>query len=135
MNDLKGRTAVRTGAASGEQVQAPVLCPSFVPNGIKSSGRNWPASLQGEALPAQAQLIGQAMTAKAVFSGKVSAADVAGRVFAALRDGRCCFFSHPQALGGVQTRLEHVMQGRNPTDPFRERPAVPAQLRAALRAV
>jgi len=34
----------------------------------------------------------------------------------------------------VQTRMEDVLQSRNPTDPFAERPEVGEKLRAALRA-
>jgi hypothetical protein len=33
----------------------------------------------------------------------------------------------------VQTRLEDIMQARNPTDPFAARPEIGAELRAALR--
>jgi hypothetical protein len=73
------------------------------------------------------------MTDKAVGSGKVSAADVAAKVFAALRDNQFYIYSHPKALGSVQTRLEDVVQARNPTDPFKDRPEVGQQLREALR--
>ena len=120
-------------ALVSDQVQAHVLCPYFVPTGISASGRNRPASLQADAPPTRAQLIGKAMSEKAVSSGKVSAADVAAQVFAAMRDGRFYIYSHPKALGGVQTRLDDLLQGRNPTDPFRERPEVGTQLRDALR--
>jgi hypothetical protein len=72
---------------------------------------------------------------KAGESGKVSAVDVAGMVFNALRKDRFYIYSHPHALQSVQTRLDDVMQGRNPSDPFAERPALGEQLRAALRAV
>jgi hypothetical protein len=73
------------------------------------------------------------MSEKAVTSGKVSAAQVAQMVFDAMAARRFYVFSHPKALGNVQTRLEDVMQLRNPTDPFKERPEVGEQLRAALR--
>ena len=115
------------------QVQAHVLCPFFVPTGINASGRNRPAELKADAPPTRAQLIGQAMSERAVSGGKVSAADVATKVFAAMRAGQFYIYSHPKALGSVQTRLEDVVQGRNPTDPFKDRPEVGAQLRAALR--
>jgi hypothetical protein len=46
---------------------------------------------------------------------------------------RFYIYSHPQALGNVQTRLEDVVMGRNPTDPFKERPDLGVKLRAALR--
>ena len=38
----------------------------------------------------------------------------------------------PKALGSVQTRLEDVVQARNPTDPFAGKPEIGAELRAAL---
>jgi hypothetical protein len=37
------------------------------------------------------------------------------------------------ALKAVQTRLEDVLQARNPTDPFVDKPQIGAELRAALR--
>jgi NAD(P)-dependent dehydrogenase (short-subunit alcohol dehydrogenase family) len=115
-----------------DQVHAHVLCPYFVPTGIHQSHRNRPADMAGEK-PTRSQLIGQAMSEKAVTSGKVTAAMVAQMVFDAMAANQFYVFSHPKALGNVQTRLEDVMQLRNPTDPFKERPEVGQQLRAALR--
>jgi NAD(P)-dependent dehydrogenase (short-subunit alcohol dehydrogenase family) len=115
-----------------EQVTASVLCPFFVSTNITRSERNRPGDLPA-APPTKSQLIGQAMGGKAVGSGKVSAAMVAQFVFDALREQRFYIYSHPQALGSVQTRLEDVMQIRNPTDPFAHKPEIGAELRAALR--
>ena len=75
------------------------------------------------------------MVGKAVESGKVTAAQVAGLVFDALRERRFYIYSHPKALGAVQTRLEDIMLARNPTDPFADKPQSGADLRAALRAL
>ncbi len=118
-----------------DQLSASVLCPYFVPTGISRSHRNRPAEMKDAAIPTRSQLIGQAMSDKAVGSGKVSAAMVAQFVFDALREDRFYIYSHPKALGPVQTRLEDVVQGRNPSDPFAARPEVGADLRAALRAM
>ncbi len=115
-----------------DQVKCSVLCPFFVPTGITQSHRNRPDDLRGSK-PTRSQLISQAQTDKAVSSGKLSAADVARMVFDAMDEDRFYIFSHPQALQGVQTRLEDVMQGRNPTDPFKDRPDIGAGLRKALR--
>lgn len=115
-----------------DQVGASVLCPYFVPTGIHRSQRNRPA----EAPPGKttkSQRIAQAMTGKAVESGKVSAADVAALVFDAVRERRFYIYSHPKSLGAVRTRLEDLMQARNPSDPFAARPEIGAELRAALR--
>ena len=117
-----------------DQIGASVLCPFFVPTGITESQRNRPDELRAAAKPTKSQLIGKAMTEKAVGSGKVSAADVAQFVFDAIEAGRFYIYSHPKALGSVQARLEDVVQARNPTDPFAGKPEIGAKLRAALRA-
>ena len=116
------------------QVAASVLCPFFVPTGITASQRNRPAQVGGSDKPTRSQRIAQAMVAKAVDSGKVSAADVAAMVFDALRHKRFYIYSHPKALASVQTRLEDIMLARNPSDPFAAKPGIGAELRAALRA-
>ena len=114
------------------QVSASVLCPYFVPTGIAHSHRNRPAALESDA-PTRSQLIGQAMTAKAVDSGKVSAADVAALVLDAVRQDRFYIYSHPQALGNARTRFDAVVDAQNPPDPFAERPDIGVMLRAQLR--
>jgi NAD(P)-dependent dehydrogenase (short-subunit alcohol dehydrogenase family) len=116
-----------------DQISASVLCPYFVPTGITQSQRNRPSSLP-EGKPTQSQLIGQAMSDKAVSSGKVSAAQVAQFVFDAMVQDQFYVYSHPQALGNVQSRMEAIVQQHNPPDPFSARPDVGEKLRAALRA-
>jgi NAD(P)-dependent dehydrogenase (short-subunit alcohol dehydrogenase family) len=116
-----------------DQVGASVLCPFFVATGIGMSHRNRPAELRGDK-PTKSQMIQQAMTGKAVGSGKVSAADVAQKVFDAIGTNQFYIYSHPKAIHSVQTRLEDILQARNPTDPFAHKPEIGAQLKAALRA-
>ena len=120
-------------ALVSDQVSASLLCPFFVPTGIGHSERNRPQSLEAQPLTAS-QKIGQAMTDKAVGSGKVTATDVAQKVFEAMASGQFYIYSHPQALGSVQVRMEDVVQGRNPTDPFAHKPELGESLKAALRA-
>ncbi|MET0519966.1 MAG: SDR family NAD(P)-dependent oxidoreductase, partial [Burkholderiaceae bacterium] len=121
-------------ALVSEQVHASVLCPFYVPTGISQSHRNKPAEAGSKPIPpTKSQLVGQAMSDKAVSSGKVSAADVAAMVFAAMDEERFYVFSHPRSLASVQTRMEDVMQLRNPTDPFKDKPEIGARLKAALR--
>lgn len=118
-----------------DQVHAHLLCPFFVPTGIHESERNRPSDLtDAGAKPTKSQLIGKAATGKAVGSGKVTAPMVAQFVFDALDANRFYVFSHPHALSGVKTRMEDILNLRNPTDPFFERPHVGQELRAALRA-
>ncbi len=116
-----------------EQVGASVLCPYFVPTGIHQSERNRPGEL-AMAKPTRSQLIGQAMSDKAVSSGKVTAAEVAQKVFDAMAAGQFYIYSHPKAIASVQTRLEDIMHARNPTDPFAHKPELGEELRRALRA-
>ena len=115
-----------------DQVSASVLCPYFVPTGISQSHRNRPTDLAADQ-PTASQLIGQAQSDKAVGSGKVSAADVAQKVFDAMVNDQFYIYSHPQALGNVQSRMEAIVQGHNPPDPFQARPEVGEGLRRALR--
>jgi NAD(P)-dependent dehydrogenase (short-subunit alcohol dehydrogenase family) len=118
-----------------DQISASVLCPFFVPTGISQSHRNRPDEFkQSGSKPTKSQLIGQAMSDKAVGSGKVSAADVAKIVFDAVHTGQFYVYSHPKAIGSVQVRLEDIMQQRNPTDPFAHKPEIGVELRKALRA-
>jgi NAD(P)-dependent dehydrogenase (short-subunit alcohol dehydrogenase family) len=117
------------------QISASVLCPFFVPTGISQSHRNRPAALKANGVkPTRSQLIGQAMSDKAVGSGKVSAADVAQLVFDAVAANRFYIYSHPKSIGSVQTRLEDILQARNPTNPFAHKPELGVELRKALRA-
>lgn len=116
-----------------EQVSASVLCPYFVPTGIHQSHRNRPEELRSEAQPTASQMIAQVMSSKAVTSGRLTATDVANLVFKGVEDRQFYLYTHPQALAMVQTRLEDVVQVRNPTDPFVGKPEIGEQLKKALR--
>ena len=115
-----------------QQVGASVLCPFFVPTGITQSHRNRPADMAA-AKPTRSQLIGQAMSDKAVGSGKVTAAEVAQKVFDAIATNQFYIYSHPKAIASVQTRMEDIMLARNPTDPFAHKPELGVALRQALK--
>jgi len=116
----------------GAPIGASVLCPYFVQTGISQSHRNRPDDVPAAA-PTASQLASQAGMEKAVSSGKVSAAEVAANTFTAIRDGQFYIYSHPAALGNVQTRMEDIVTGRNPTDPYAATPHVREKLQAALK--
>lgn len=116
-----------------DQISASVLCPFFVPTGIAQSHRNRPDADEAPAKPTRSQLIGQAMSDKAVGSGKVTAAEVAQKVFDAIAANQFYIYSHPKAIGSVQTRMEDVLMARNPTDPFAHKPELGVELKKALR--
>lgn len=117
-----------------DQIGSSVLCPYFVPTGITSSERNRPNAPKDSELT-KSQLIGQAMSQKAVSSGRVSAAEVAHKVFKAISDNKFYVFSHesPKALGNITSRMENIVAMNNPADPFLLQPEVGAKLRAQLR--
>jgi NAD(P)-dependent dehydrogenase (short-subunit alcohol dehydrogenase family) len=116
-----------------QQVHCSVLCPYFVPTGISQAHRNRPDALKNEAPKTLSQRVAHALSEKAVKSGKVSAGEVAGFVFDAIRAEAFYIYSHPHALAPVQARFEDIMASRNPTDPYAERPAVRSGMIEALR--
>jgi NAD(P)-dependent dehydrogenase (short-subunit alcohol dehydrogenase family) len=115
------------------QMSCSVLCPYFVPTGIFQSERNRPADLSDQVGPTASQRIAREMGQKAVSSGKVSAAQVAQLTFEAIAAKQFYVFSHPNALGNVETRMRAIVEIRNPPDPFAARPEVGERLRAQLR--
>ena len=114
-------------------IGASVLCPYFVPTGISQSHRNRPADLKGDA-PTASQRAAQAMSDKAVTSGKVTAQEVAENTFKAISEQQFYIFSHPGALSNVQERMEDIMMIRNPGDPYKAAPHIRDMLRAKLKA-
>jgi NAD(P)-dependent dehydrogenase (short-subunit alcohol dehydrogenase family) len=117
----------------GAPIGASVLCPYFVPTGISQSHRNRPDDVGMTARPTASQLAAQAMTDKAVSSGKVSAQDVAELTFKAIAGGQFYIYSHPGALAGVQERMEHIVAGTNPGDPYAATPHVREALRSKMK--
>ena len=117
----------------GAPIGASVLCPYFVPTGISQSHRNRPEDVGMTARPTASQLAAQAMTDKAVSSGKVSAQDVAEMTFKAIADGQFYIYSHPGALAGVQERMQHIVAGTNPGDPYAATPHVREALRSMMK--
>lgn len=114
-------------------IGASVLCPYFVPTGISQSHRNRPDDVPGSA-PTASQRAAQAMSDKAVNSGKVTAEEVAENTFKAIADEQFYIFSHPGALGNVQERMEDIVLQRNPGDPYKAAPHIRDMLRAKLKA-
>ncbi len=115
-------------------IGASVLCPYFVPTGISQSHRNRPADVAMTEGATASQKAAQAMTVKAVQSGKVTAADVAQITFDAIRDNQFYIYSHPGALAGVGARMDEIVHQKNPGDPYKATPHVRDMLRAKMQA-
>jgi NAD(P)-dependent dehydrogenase (short-subunit alcohol dehydrogenase family) len=99
-----------------------VLCPAFVPTGIANSERNRPVELGAGELTASQKIAAQA-TVKAVSSGRMTAEDVAAKVFDCIREKKFYCITHPKILGSVELRLQDIVGQRNPSDPFSYKPA------------
>ncbi|SHG77115.1 SDR family oxidoreductase [Massilia sp. CF038] len=115
-------------------IGASVLCPYFVPTGISQSHRNRPADVAMTTPATASQKVAQAMTVKAVESGKVSAAEVAQMTFDAIANGQFYIYSHPGALGGVADRMDEIVHAKNPSDPYKATPHVRDLLRSKMKA-
>jgi NAD(P)-dependent dehydrogenase (short-subunit alcohol dehydrogenase family) len=107
-----------------------VLCPYFVPTAIAHSHKYRPEELKTDEEPTASQLAAQALTAKAVEAGKVPAAEVARLTFEAIREGKFYIFSHPHALGAVEQRMDAIVHGKAPPDPYEARPHIRNRLRS-----
>ena len=113
-------------------IGASVLCPYFVPTGISQSHRNRPEDVKGD-VPTSSQRAAQAISDKAVSSGKVTAQEVAEKTFKAISDKQFYIFSHPGALGNVQEHMEDIILQRNPGDPYKATPHIREMLRTKLK--
>ena len=115
-----------------DRVHASVLCPYAVPTGIAASQRLQAGRDPGIASATPSQQVAAALAELSVSKGRVTAEEIAAKVFDAVRARQFYIYSHPQALGTVRTRMEDLLEGRNPSDPFAEKPALREQLLAAL---
>jgi len=110
-----------------------VLCPYFIPTAIAQSHRHRPDELRTDEIMTASQMAAQALTEKAVGSGKVTAQDVARLTFDAIRDERFYVFSHPQALGAVAERADALVHARQPADPYAATPHLKEILKAGMK--
>ena len=117
------------------KVRASVLCPYFVPTEIAHSARHRPGELRHDGPPTASQHAGQALLEQAVAAGKLTAADVARITFDGIRRGDFYIFTHPQALQGVARRMDAIVHGQPPADPYAATPQFTDMLKAAVQGV
>jgi NAD(P)-dependent dehydrogenase (short-subunit alcohol dehydrogenase family) len=99
------------------KVSVSLLCPAYVPTGIADSERNRPAMLRNPPHTKTAEEQAQEdLMRHAVQSGRVSAEQVADKVFEAVRDDRFYVLTHPKIKSSIQTRMEDILLDRQPTD-------------------
>jgi NAD(P)-dependent dehydrogenase (short-subunit alcohol dehydrogenase family) len=104
-------------AARGVRVKCSVVCPAYFPSGIAESERARPATLREARAKTDEDLAREANMRKAVQSGRLSAADIAARVFEAVRDERFYVLTHPRILPAVEARMRDILEERNPGSP------------------
>ncbi len=114
-------------------IKASVLCPYFVPTEIAHSERHRPGELRHDTPATSSQQAGNALLERAVASGTMSAADVARITFDGIRRGDFYIFTHPQALQAVVQRMDAIVHGNPPADPYAATPQFTDQLRAAVQ--
>src|SRR5438067_4394673 len=111
------------------KVGVSVLCPAFVPTNISNSERNRPPELTRREALTKSQIAARERSEKAVSSGRITAADVARMTFDAVRENRFYVITHSKMLASVELRLQDILAGRNPSDPYTFKPEVAAKLR------
>jgi NAD(P)-dependent dehydrogenase (short-subunit alcohol dehydrogenase family) len=96
------------------QVKVSVLCPGFVNTNIATSDRNRPAQLQpGEQQFSESEMAFASMMFAGIAAG-TPPAEVAEKVFSAIQNEQFYIFSHPEFLTAVRTRMETILEQRNP---------------------
>ena len=100
------------------KVKCSVVCPAFFPSGIADSERARPAELASGRAKTEAVAGLEANLRKAVQSGRLTAADIAEAVFAAVRDERFYVLTHPKINRAIELRMHDILSSRNPTSPL-----------------
>lgn len=101
--------------AAKAKVGVSLLCPAWVPTAIHESGRNRQERF-GEVKPAAGLSASyEQRMASAVKSGRLTAADMANEVFAAVAEDRFYVIPHRKINNAIQLRMDDIMQLRNPT--------------------
>ena len=105
-------------AQQNARVKVSVLCPGWVNTRIMSSAENRPLSLQDEPAPVSPEVQAALEAFGAAVQAGMSPREVAGHVFAAIREDRFYILTHPEALPIVRERMENILHGHNPHLPF-----------------
>ncbi|KAF0164514.1 MAG: short-chain dehydrogenase/reductase SDR [Rhodocyclaceae bacterium] len=101
--------------AAKADIGVSLLCPAWVPTAIHESARNRPDRF-GAAKPAAGLSAAyEERMGQAVKSGRLTAADMANEVFAAVMEDRFYVIPHRKINNAIQLRMDDIMNQRNPT--------------------
>ena len=99
------------------KVKVSVLCPGFVATRILDSGRNRPAELANEpgAFVLTPEVEQRIQWFRKAIEDAMPPSELADHVFNAIREERFYILPHPEFKAWVETRMEDILQDRNPT--------------------
>jgi NAD(P)-dependent dehydrogenase (short-subunit alcohol dehydrogenase family) len=100
--------------AENAKVGVSVLCPAWVGTNIWNSQRNRPEDLRDHAETEEERARREQVRAL-LEKGKVTAAGVAEMTFEAIANDRFYIFPHPKIRNDIRTRMEDILESRNPT--------------------
>jgi len=101
--------------AAKAKVGVSLLCPAWVPTGIHQSSRNRQERFGTAAPAAGLSAAYEERMGQAVKSGRLTAADMAGEVFAAVGEGRFYVIPHRKINNAITLRTDDILNLRNPT--------------------
>jgi NAD(P)-dependent dehydrogenase (short-subunit alcohol dehydrogenase family) len=101
-------------AERGGKVKVSVLCPGLVKTRILDCARNRPERLAATAPMGPSEAAGWETLRQQMQTG-MPPEQVADAVFQAIREERFYILTHPEGKDWVRTRMEDVLQERNPT--------------------
>jgi hypothetical protein len=95
--------------------------------------RHRPQDVHHDGAPTPSQQAGQALIEQAVAAGKLSAADVARMTFDGVKRGDFYICTHPHVMPAVAERMDAIVHGKPPADPYAATPQYTARLKAAVK--
>jgi len=104
----------RSLAQRSAKVGASVLCPGFVNTRIMDWERNRPPSLKSPSTIVSAEHQADIQRYRESMATAMPPLELAEHVFAAIRERRFYILTHPEHTSRIQTRMESIVQGRNP---------------------
>jgi NAD(P)-dependent dehydrogenase (short-subunit alcohol dehydrogenase family) len=103
-------------AERGGKVKVSVLCPGLVKTRIIDCARNRPERLAATAPMGPVEAAGWESLREQMQTA-MPPAQVADAVFQAIREERFYILTHPEGKGWIRTRMEDILQERNPRPP------------------
>ena len=98
-------------------VKVSVLCPGLVNTNIADAEQNRPAALKNKPVDLAPQVQAGLDAFKAAIAAGMSPAQVANKVFAAIRNEQFYIVTHPDWMELVQMRTDSLLRLENPQDP------------------